>query len=257
MNSIVLLTDFGTKDGYVGIMKGVIRRIYPLAHLIDLTHEIAPQQVREAAFVLWNAYKYFPSQTLFMCVVDPGVGTGRDIILLQNDAYSFLAPDNGLLDLVWAELPQNSEVIKVAETAYFAADVSHTFHGRDIFAPVAAHLARGVEANTLGPQLTKPHPTSTFSQVTKPGIYETQVIYGDIFGNLITGLKLPEGIKGNVIAYGRDIPICQTYGQVEKGTLLALKGSHGLLEIAINQGNARQQLSAEIGDTLNVRIDML
>ncbi len=146
MPLIVLLTDFGNKDNFVGVMKGVISGINPVAHLIDLTHEIEPQSVQQAAFVLWASRKFFPEDSIFVNVVDPGVGSDRKIICGRVDNQIFIAPDNGLLDYVVAEANE-LEFYEVSNKRFFLSDVSSTFHGRDIFAPVSANISRGIRLN--------------------------------------------------------------------------------------------------------------
>ena len=170
---IVLFTDFGEKDGYVGIMKGVIKGISPQSDIVDLTHHIPPQDLNSAKFVLWNSYKYFPKGTIFTCVIDPGVGSSREIIIVQTEKYVFIAPDNGLLDYVLAELPV--KVIMTLENPRLKRDhICHTFHGRDIFAPAAAHLDNGFLITQAGPIRSYKIPISPFiepmgGETEKPG----------------------------------------------------------------------------------------
>jgi len=156
-STIALLTDFGTQDTYVGVMKAVMLGINPAAQFIDLTHEIRPQNVRQAALVLLNTYRYCPPGTVFLTVVDPGVGGGRKPIAVRAGDYSFVAPDNGLLSYVLDELPEKhivelteKHIVELTNSAYRLPTVSHTFHGRDVFAPAAAHLAAGVPLESLG-----------------------------------------------------------------------------------------------------------
>ncbi|HLG30718.1 MAG TPA: SAM-dependent chlorinase/fluorinase, partial [Candidatus Brocadiales bacterium] len=186
---ITLLTDFGTKDSYVGIMKGIISGINPDANIIDLCHEIGRQDIFEGAYVLYSSYKFFPAGTIHVAVVDPGVGTKRKIICAKIRDYLFLAPDNGILSLVLTD-EKPRLIIEVTNKKHFLPEISNTFHGRDIFAPVAAYLSRGINPLKLGKRLTKikrielPHPDAS-----KQGVLKGKVIYIDVFGNLITNIR--------------------------------------------------------------------
>lgn len=259
--AIVLLTDFGFRDSYVGVMKGVIRTISRSAEIIDLSHNIMPQDVAEAAFVLSASYRYFPPETIFVCVVDPGVGTDRAVLCMQAAGKVFLAPDNGLLSVIEEEAGRE-EVRKVTERKYFLAEPSSTFHGRDIFAPVAAHLAQGVELQKLGPvqryirKLRLPKPIRAAD-----GSLRGEIIYIDQFGNLITNIRgatltrEPEGPgeQVQVRVKRREVTgLAGTYGDRDAGELLALVGSSGYLEIAVNQGSAAQLLGCEKGDSVTL-----
>ena len=256
---IVLLTDFGFKDSYVGVMKGVIRGISRDADVIDLSHNIMPQDVAEAAFVLSASYRYFPEGSIFASVVDPGVGTDRAVLCMKADRRLFLAPDNGLLNVI-AERVEGAELRKVTADEYFLKDRSVTFHGRDIFAPVAAHLAEGLEPAKLGPVVTSfrklrlPHPVRTAD-----GSLRGQIVYIDQFGNLITNIGEatlarsfsvpPEKVV--VHAGGREIRgLATTYEDREEGELLALIGSSGYLEIAVSRGSAARLVECEKGESV-------
>ncbi|MHC4591623.1 MAG: SAM hydrolase/SAM-dependent halogenase family protein [Planctomycetota bacterium] len=261
--SIVLLTDFGFKDSYVGVMKGVVRRICRGAEVIDLSHNIMPQDVAEAAFVLAASYRYFPEETIFVSVVDPGVGTDRAVLCMRANRQVFLAPDNGLLSVI-AEESGREEVRIVSAEQYFLKDASSTFHGRDIFAPVAAHLAAGLEPAKLGPvvqhiqKLRLPRPVRCVD-----GSFRGEIIYIDQFGNLITNIRrdtvlrsfsVPEdrvavGIKRRSVC-----GISKAYADSEDGELLALIGSSGYLEVAVNRGSAAQVLGCEKGDTVTLTV---
>src|SRR6476660_6147886 len=178
MPLIALLTDFGTRDGYVAAMKAVIKDICPKATIIDISHEVAPQHLEEARFILWLVYNYFPAKTIFVCVVDPGVGTKRKIIAVKTKQYTFLAPDNGLLDLVLAESDVKQSVV-VKNQKYFLKNISKTFHGRDIFSPAAAHLANGIKLTFLGRLISLGKPQRVFINVSQKGNYHGTVIYID------------------------------------------------------------------------------
>jgi S-adenosyl-L-methionine hydrolase (adenosine-forming) len=238
-NIIALLTDFGTKDYFVGALKGTILSINAGANIVDITHEIPPQDIRAAAFTLLACYKNFPEKTIFLTVVDPGVGSNRKAILVETEKYYFIAPDNGLLSFVFEEI---SRVYELTNKKYFAANVSQTFHGRDIFAPVAAHLSNGVEPNQFGNE------TKDFVR-SKSEKAEAEIIHIDRFGNLITNLKpedLPEKfalqIGGKIIDQLKNF-----YAEAETGEIFMIWGSAGFLEIAARQDSASKLLNAENG----------
>jgi S-adenosylmethionine hydrolase len=188
---LALLTDFGHGDGYVGIMKGVMLGIAPDAQLVDITHDVAPQNVASAAWILASSYHYFPRGTVFTCVVDPGVGSTRQPIALHAGHWFFVGPDNGLFSYALAEQPVH-EAVLLSQAAYHLPQVSATFHGRDIFAPVSAHIAQGVALKELGPALD---PASLQRLAISPAQREgdrivAQVLHIDHFGNLITTIPL-------------------------------------------------------------------
>jgi S-adenosyl-L-methionine hydrolase (adenosine-forming) len=216
MSLIVLLTDFGLQDGFVGTMKGVIAGIAPAVPVVDLSHDIPPQNIAAAGFVLWNSYRYFPDKTIFVCVVDPGVGSSRSILAVQTDRHVLIAPDNG----------------------------------RDIFSPVAAHLAGGLPFSALGSRMEPPLSAVPFGEIAGKGCAQAKIIYIDHFGNLITDLRFPPGTGGRVVWQGRDIPVVTAYADADIGEVLALGASHGLLEVAIRNGHAAQLLRAGYGDVL-------
>ena len=257
-NLIALLTDFGLKDPYVGIMKGVIAGINPKATIIDITHQIRPQDVLGAALVLASAYPYFPKGTVFCSVVDPGVGGERRIIALETETHRFIAPDNGLLTLV-CEREQVLKSVWVEEKKYFLKKVSPTFHGRDIFAPVAAYLAKEHELDKLGPkvrEITKlPWPVPQVQADTLKG----EIIYIDHFGNAISNVDA-ELLKSTfaddlsnirVEFKGRLIQGISTYyAQAQRGQPIALIGSAGFLEIALREGSAEKALGLKRGSPI-------
>lgn len=278
---IALLTDFGTTDSYVGVMKGVIARICPNTQMIDITHEIAPQNIRQGAFTLLNAYRYFPPETIFLVVVDPGVGSTRRPIALRAGEYTFVAPDNGLLSYILTETPVGygkPQIIELNNPVYQLPAVSYTFHGRDIFAPAAAHLSAGVELDQLGRLIEEPvslpEPQLAVEDFTLTG----EVMNTDHFGNLVTSIGLLEWIStdwlrlnprfgkrhsmvevdaaaATVKVYDQVIKgIVPSYSRTRPGDLLAMVGSSGYLEIAVNQGNAAGRLGTQIGDRVEIRI---
>jgi hypothetical protein len=243
---IVLLTDFGSQDGYVGIMKGVISGIAPDVPVIDLSHDLPPQSIDAARFVLWNSYRYFPAGTIFVCVVDPGVGSTRHILALNTGEHTFLAPDNGLLDYVMAE-QRAKHLLRVESPRVMRSEISRTFHGRDIFAPAAAHIAAGFPFTMIGPMHPYTLPASPWLRLDQPEL-SARVIYCDHFGNLITNLRLPAGpLSGEVQLAGKRLPFHLTYDAVAPGEGVALRGSHGLLEVSVRDGNAAHQYDAGDG----------
>ena len=253
---ITLTTDFGVADIYVGVMKGAIARLAPEAKVIDLTHAIDPYDVLEAAIALRDAYAWFPPGTVHVVVVDPGVGSGRGVAAMVSDGHAFLAPDTGILwpvaaDKGWAELAQ------VTSRDCFLPEVGATFHGRDIFAPVAARMASGTPLQDLGPRLVQLQPLDLpRPERLADGSLQGVVLRRDRFGNLITSLTtedLSGGRVAEVRVKGRAVEglrIC--FADAAPGELLACVGSFGRLEIAVNQGNAWEALDAGRGDAVEV-----
>jgi len=288
---ITLLTDFGNQDAYVGVMKGVITGINPLANIIDICHNIPPQDVFNAAYLLYTSYKYFPRGTIHVAVVDPGVGSRRDIVCVVTKDYFFLVPDNGILSFIIQDEKPKS-IFRITNSKYFLPSPSNTFHGRDVFAPVSAHLSLGAKLRQLGikinqlKQLDIPKP-----DYKKTGQLEGQVIYIDRFGNLITNITkeyLVKGVGGQrsevgmqksedrinqrkttlkelfslcntietVIGKKKIMGLSKTYTDVKPGEPLVLIGSAGFLEVSINQGNAQRYFKADKGSKIiieNVR----
>lgn len=245
MSQIALLTDFGEKDWFVPVMKSVIYSIKPDATVIDVSHEISPQNAFEASFVLWNAYKYFPSKTVFCVVVDPGVGSGRSILAIETDKHFILAPDNVPLELILSDA-EVKQAIEVKNLKFFLDEISNTFHGRDIFAPVAAHIANGVSLEEFGTPFSHPPVASPLIEVNEPGRYEGIVIYIDRFGNLITNLKINYRFMGSISINQYNIAgLSRTFSDVNIGELLAYVGSSGLLEIAIRNGRAQSEIGLD------------
>ena len=261
MNLIITLTtDFGLQDEFVGVMKGVILSICPTAILIDITHDIRPQDIQHAALVLQSSCRYFPKNSIHVAVVDPGVGTKRRIIALKQDDRIFLAPDNGVLSPF---LEEDCIAHQLIHTDFFLDPVSATFHGRDIFAPVAAHLAQGVPLDELGPQINvdqlvkRPLPAVLITNTSLKGA----VVDIDRFGNLVTNITrqdidtfAPENRASLILSLnGINIHgIDATFSNAHVGEPVALFGSRNLLEIAVNQGSAAQFFNAHIGDEVSL-----
>lgn len=261
---ITLLTDFGTSDTYVGIMKGVIFSVDPSTRIVDLSHAIAPQDIAGAAYSIYSAYKYFPAGSIHVVVVDPGVGGDRSIIAVSMDGHFFLAPDNGVLSLIISSDKVES-ITRIENDRYFLTPVSRTFHGRDIFAPVAGHLSRGLSVDCFGSQVTADR---TFHlDLPKPYLSENkeiigQVIHIDRFGNLITNIeqRLIEKTFGDVADHQLKISIgahrisglSDYYREAGPRSLLAIAGSMGFVEIAVNCGNAASFCEAARGTIVSV-----
>ena len=264
MSIITLTTDFGLADGYVGTMKGVILGIDSTATIVDISHDITPQDVREGAYTLYAAYPYFPQDTIHVVVVDPGVGSERRAIALRTPQATFVAPDNGVLSYVVAG-ERVEEIVHLTNPRYHLSPVSRTFHGRDIFAPAAAHLARGIPLAELGEPLTEiitfplPRP-----QLRPDGTIVGQVIHVDRFGNLITSITAtdladhPLLREGVIKIKGQSIRgIANNYAEGTPGKLLALIGSSSHLEIAASGGSASQTLAAKVGDEVLLKVKSL
>ena len=258
MTLITLTTDFGLADSYVAVMKGVILGIAPQARIVDITHHIAPQNVRQAATVLQAAVPYFPPHTIHVAVVDPGVGSARRPIAVRTPQAIFIGPDNGLFSIVLTEAnTENLAVLHLDQTAYWLPTVSRTFHGRDIFSPVAAHLAAGAPFESLGTPITDPV-IIAISQPSKlhDGAIHGEVVYVDGFGNLIS--DIPEawlaGRHWVLSCAGQEIlGPSQSYASAQPGELLALISSSGTLEIAVRDGSAAARLRARPGEPIQAR----
>lgn len=277
MAVIALLTDFGMSDIYVGVMKGVILGIAPDTQIIDITHAISPQNVCQGAFALLNSVRYFPAGTVFIAVVDPGVGSERHPLAAHAGDHYFVGPDNGLFSYVIAEA-DSVEVMQPDIAQWGLQGVSTTFHGRDVFAPVAAHLASGVPLDALGPPLDNPVRLPTPTLQVDDNTLRGEVVHIDHFGNVVTSLGGLRWIDSDTLLlesrWGLHEPprpfraanaritlgdlqlngIRRTYAAVANGDLLALIGSNGWLEIAVNGGNAAQRLGAKLGDEIEVHL---
>jgi S-adenosylmethionine hydrolase len=254
---ITLLTDFGTADVFVGIMKGVILGIAPQVHLVDLTHEVPPQAVAVAAFFLESAWREFPPGTIHLVVVDPGVGSSRRALAAEGPRGRFVAPDNGVLTPLF-EAGEAMALHALARSEFFRQPVSRTFHGRDIFAPVAGHLANGVSLAALGPPVTDPVRLALPRAKPLPeGGMVGQVLHVDRFGNLITNLPEPlfaAGVGVPVVAVGgrRIEGLADSYAAVAPGRPGAIVGNAGTLEIFLPGGSAAAALGVWSGAAVTV-----
>lgn len=316
---ITITSDFGSKDGYVGTMKGVIHTLLPDAQVVDISHDISPQQIHEGAFVVYRAYRYFPASAVHIAVVDPGVGSERRGIVLATRHGTFVGPDNGIFTYVlraeqspvdgpedankpawiggmWGIAPDwavNSERVAGGGAArkeresppaagstdglprayhldnpdYWLSSVSSTFHGRDVFAPVATHLASGAQPERMGKAIrlsslvTLPVGAPRVQRTRQGTTITGQVVYVDHFGNIIT--NLPERLLAPLLSGPRVVPIIEigghsiqglshSYADVREGQPLALFGSERLLEVAVRNSSAAQRTKASVGDTVRI-----
>ena len=252
---IVLMTDFGLTDTFVGQMKGVILSRAPSVQIIDLTHAITAQNIAQGAFLLGKSAPFFPEGTIFVAVVDPGVGTSRKAIAVECGRQTFLAPDNGLLTALF----QSGEVkrcVTLTNERYLLPNRSSTFHGRDVFSPAAAYLASGVALEKLGKEMDPAECTKialpTCQTTDKGRSWTGIIIYTDHFGNLVTSLdsEVLDRSKRWVVSAGacKELPLSLAYGDAVDQQPLAYTGSNGMIEIAIRNGNAAQVLKLKEGD---------
>jgi hypothetical protein len=261
---VALVTDFGTQDHYVGAMKGAVLSVCPEAQLVDVVHDLPPHDVHAGSFAVAAAAEAFPAGTVFLAVVDPGVGTARRALAVQTEAHRFIAPDNGLLTLVLAD-HSGAQVHAITNAGLFRFHVSPTFHGRDVFGPVAGHLARGMPIEEVGPVATDPHrlklPEVRRRAATE---WEGEVVHLDRFGNLTTNVSdrdlrdILSHFGGDptevvVVVEGAVLPLVRTYGDVSEGEPCALVGSSRRLEIAIHGGSAARLLGAARGASVRIR----
>jgi S-adenosylmethionine hydrolase len=253
---VTLTTDFGLKDSYVAEMKAVILGISPKVTIVDVTHQIEKFNVTLAAYVLASASPYFPEGTVHVVVVDPGVGTKRPPVIVQTKRGCLVGPDNGVLALAAKNIGGAINIHRIANRELMLSGVSNTFHGRDVFAPAAAHLANGRSPAEFGPEIRQMMSPAFARIVRRKDALEGQVLYVDDFGNVITNFteKELEAMKSegklNVKVGNTELTVklCKAYGNVEKQRPLAIIGSHNFLEISVNQGNAANILNMRVGD---------
>ncbi|MBE2185050.1 MAG: SAM-dependent chlorinase/fluorinase [Anaerolineae bacterium] len=276
---IALITDFGIQDHYAAAMKGVILEICRQAQIVDITHAVPPQNIHRAAYILYNAYAYFPEGTIFVAVVDPGVGSSRRAVVVQHQGKMFVVPDNGLLSYVLAGAPgERPDAVELTNTQVQLSRVSSTFHGRDIFAPAAAHLARGVPISEMGGgvddlvRLRLPECAIAGDTITG-NVWDI-----DTFGNIVTTIGRLRWVEQDKLllqpAFGvqKDsvtldaqslsveigdrliAPLHRTYAAFSVGQAGSLVGSEGFLEIAVREGNAAQYVHAAVGDPVKIQI---
>jgi S-adenosylmethionine hydrolase len=274
---ITLLTDFGENDSYVGAMKGVLLSILPDARLIDISHQVDPQDVQQAAGIVSAVHKYYPPHTVHLIVVDPGVGTTRRPVAVETDRGRFVAPDNGVLTHVLRKAHSWKAVV-LENPEYWLPEPSQTFHGRDIFSPVAAHLAAGISLSDLGPAIDDLETIQIPPLAKVPGGVKGEVVRIDHFGNVLTNIQsltwvdsttlefkppderltLPDPISfaasaARITFSWRTLDgIRRTYGETPTGDTLALVGSSSELEVSVNQGNAADKLAIQVGDPVTL-----
>ena len=275
---IVILTDFGISDPFIGVMKGVINQIAPLTPIIDLTHEIPPGDIRRGAITLWQSVDYFAPDSIFLVVIDPGVGTSRRPIILKNGGYTYIAPDNGILSFVAGEKPIAWEL---SNPQLALPNPGRTFHGRDIFAPAAAHASLGVEPSQFGDTLSNLQKLD-FPRLesSHPGKITGQILFADRFGNILTSLGKFTSLGSGLVAFnswvgggdsviakpetiklelqnGKSLSRVKTFAEIPAGECAVLIGSSGLLEIAANRQSAANLLNLEPGDPLTLHFTQI
>jgi S-adenosylmethionine hydrolase len=256
---VTLTTDFGTTDHFAGVMKGVIFGICPSAEVVDISHEIRPFEITEGAFVISQAYRYFPKKTIHVVVVDPGVGTARRPILMEAGGQYFVGPDNGVFSMIFTR--EKHKVREITAERYFLKPVSQTFHGRDIFAPVAAHLAAGARPAQFGKavddylRMTFEHPPRTGKRA-----WTGLILKIDRFGNLITNFRLEEFPDIQLRPFEMQVGIqkvsrlAENYANSEPGEVFLIVGSSGYLEVAANQSSAARVLGCGAGAPVELSI---
>lgn len=262
MPPIALITDLGNKDYFVGSMKGAILSINPKAKIIDITHQIPKQDNENAAFTLVNAAKSFPRGSIFVTVVDPGVGTERKCILLRTEnELNFIGPDNGVFTLAVKKFGIES-IRELTNEKLMSSEISPTFHGRDIMSPVAAHLSLEVDPSEVGPEIENPKLLKIKEAKNENGSIRREILKIDDFGNIVTniGRKITEKIgtpgdllKAEIKNSEIDVQFVRTFGKVKKGEILCYIGSANLLEIGKSQGNLASEINARKGDELNIK----
>ncbi|MDO9130335.1 MAG: SAM-dependent chlorinase/fluorinase [Anaerolineales bacterium] len=259
MPTLTLTTDFGIKDGNVGVMKGVIWRICPEAQIADLSHTIQPQNVPEAALILFRSAPYFPKDTIHVVVVDPGVGTARRPIAARIGGQYFVCPDNGVLTMTLERAGQEGwpvEIVHLDKPQYWLNEISHVFHGRDIFAPCAAHLASGVPLHALGTPIHDPVKLALPKPQRTENGWRGEVIHVDHFGNVASNIRVEH--LGNELSHKERIVVrvggveirglVNTFGERPIGELIALLGSTGNLIVSVVNGSAADRLKVKVGD---------
>ncbi len=256
---IALLTDFGLKDPYAGVMKGVIAGIAPRAGVIDICHEVAPQDVDQARFLLRASIPYFPKGTIFVCVVDPGVGSQRRALCVESGGRIFLGPDNGLFTELLAE--KGAKAREITNRKMMLREISQTFHGRDVFAPAAAHLAAGATPAQLGRLVRDPVRLPPLDPVrTGRRFWTGRVAHIDRFGNLVTNLPaqefLPPAVRAIMVSAGFEKAwrVCRSYAEAPEGELFLIAGSYGTVEISLKQASAAKRLGVETGAPVDVEV---
>jgi S-adenosylmethionine hydrolase len=256
---LTLTTDFGLADHYVGTMKGVILGICPQAQIVDISHEVKPFSIREGGYLIAQAYRYFPKKTVHVVVVDPGVGSSRRPILLEAAGQYFIGPDNGVLSMIYLE--EKSKIRLISNERYFRHPVSRTFHGRDIFTPVAAHIAAGVPAARMGKPI-EDYLRPAFGKPARTGkrTWTGQILRIDRFGNIVTNFhandfpNLEQRDVSMAIGPVEISVLAHNYTECGEGELFLIFGSSGYLEVSMNQGSAAEKIKCATGATAELAI---
>ncbi len=256
---LTLTTDFGLSDHYVGVMKGVILSICPQARIVDIGHSVNSFEIAEGAYLIAQAYRYFPAKTVHVVVVDPGVGTARRPILMEAAGQYFIAPDNGVLSMIYAR--EKHKIRLISNEKYYLHPVSRTFHGRDIFSPVAAHVASGVPPSRMG-KLIEDYLRPAFQAPLQDGkrSWSGRVLKIDHFGNIITNFhrdEFPDLEKRDfslTIGPHEIRVLARTYAETSPGELFAIVGSSGYLEVSVGQGSAAEKIGCESGAVVELRV---
>jgi len=256
---LTLTTDFGLADHYVGVVKGVILSICPEARIVDISHEAAPFDIAEGAYLIAQAWRYFPQKTVHLVVVDPGVGTARRPIVMQAAGHFFVAPDNGVLSMIYSR--EKHKIRLISAERYFRRPVSHTFHGRDIFAPVAAHLAKGVPAARMGKTIDDYlRPLFEKPQQTGKRTWSGRILKIDHYGNIVTNFSAADfpGLERRdfLLTVGsRQVGVlARNYAEAAQGELFAIVGSSGYLEVSGNQISAARQTGCQSGAPVELNL---
>ncbi len=266
MSVITILTDFGCDDEYAGVMKGVILSVCPSVSIVDITHQIDPQDIVQAAYLIPSFYRFFPKGTVHLIVVDPGVGSERDILAVNHDGHIFIAPDNGVLTLLMNR-EKSDTIIRICNADYYHQPVSATFHGRDIFAPIGAHIVNGTGLEELGTKTDVENLVRLEDlncRLSETGELVGKIISIDRFGNLITDIDSntlndyrqtdPENRLQICIRSHAIVGLSKTYANSDPISPLALMGSRNRLEIAVNGGSAERYFKARKGDVVRVKL---
>jgi hypothetical protein len=255
LKTITLLTDFGTKDPYAGIMKGVIFSINPDVRIVDITHEVDPQDVREGAFLVEEYYRYFEQGTIHVAVVDPTVGSDRKPIVFSKDGYFFIGPDNGLFTLLYDDAVRISSI---ENRRYMRKEISSTFHGRDVFAPAAAYLASGVRLSMFGSVVQKPVRLPGLYPVIEENVLKGEIVRFDRFGNAITNISwaiIQDFSQDRMVSVTlRDLEFSAFSKSYFEGETTCLIGSSGYLEFGYFRGNLREKMGPKKGDQVTIKI---
>jgi S-adenosylmethionine hydrolase len=257
---ITLTTDFGSRDPYAAEMKAVVVGISPNATIVDITHQIDKFNISMGAYILASAYPYFPEGTVHVAVVDPGVGTKRRPIIVQTERGCFVGPDNGLLALAARSIGGEMHIYSITNREFMLPSVSNTFHGRDIFAPAAAHLANGRRPADFGKEIYKMISPGFMRTIRRKDAFEGQVIHIDDFGNIITSftakqlqtMKIKDEARLKIGEVKRTLKLCKAYGDVKKRQPLAIIGSSNLLEISVNQDSAASKFNVQVGNKISI-----